>query len=219
MICIYSNSCCTARTAVLPSCSNPLTQFQRPSTEDFCPTPPLISIDSNKTRALESKNTYVAEQLLRKADGDDPAVFFRRYQAGIAVSYRDPPYSVCGCFEEEDDDTCEYIDSLMNIHGNTSSCPNYLDVTDECILHLITSKMACPRETDICSDTLPGCYNIDGESADTLQQVSCADETQRCGSGGELTVGATYPKQQKEMAVTVWYNNQVCIVCLPFTHT
>ena len=68
--------------------------------QDLCPTPPQLSLNDAENDAsgrLESENVFVDETLLRKGNDMDPEVFIRRIQAGFVLSYRDPPFSVCGC--------------------------------------------------------------------------------------------------------------------------
>ena len=185
----------------LDSCTNLLTQFNFFG-GDFCPTPPLVSINNytrNPTGPLESTNTYVAEHLLREADDEDPADFFRRYQGGITITYRDPPFSVCGC--SSNDQTCrESFSCLTDSLGDM--CPTYLE-SDDCFSQQSceNSDLQC-KDFSICDDTLPGCYNVDGASANNIKRLFCNNSNER-------PIGKTYLTQNQSIGVTVWYNNQV----------
>jgi len=60
-----------------------------------------------------------------------------------------------------------------------------------------------------CDVPLPGCYVVDGFSADVMNNASCSPR----GLAPSCSVGAqhaTYPDTEtEEVGVTVWYNNQV----------
>ena len=215
-------SCPEARSVFLPSCSHPLTQFHEPDQEDFCPTPPQFFIGDNATSGpLDSFNTFVAELLLREADDDDPSVFFRENQAGIVVSRRDPPYSVCRCVDGDRDNTCDYINPLNDIHGDIDNPPIYLQVSDPCancirtnLNGTITARDECigvcnSVNQSICFNHFDGLYNVDGGSADSLTVLSQPSMSAERRCGGKYEVGVVTPNQERPVAVTVWYNNQV----------
>ena len=74
----------------------------------------------NPSGLLENNNTFIAEHLLRVAKDLRPENFFRRYQAGFTLSYRDSPYTVCGCRGESNGqpNVCQFISPLQT--SNTS---------------------------------------------------------------------------------------------------
>ena len=95
VLCSYL-SCCMSRQARLPSCSNPLYQLlPTADVSQFCPAAPQVAFSStrggNLSGKLESSNVYVAERLLMVSEELQPAVFYQRFQAGFAVTRRDPP--------------------------------------------------------------------------------------------------------------------------------
>ena len=221
-----------------------MTQFDEPDQEDFCPTPPQYFIGDNDDEdkglsgLLDSYNTFVAELLLREADDDDPSVFFRENQAGIVVSFRDPPYSVCRCVGGGTMDTCDYINPLMNITNGTENPEDHplFQISTPCIACIgnLLSEVNTLNSTEyesrrdgcvttcnanssgICFETLSGLYDVDGFSADPLRALSLpgfsTDEelaSQRCGPDGRYEVGEATPNQEETVSVTVWYNNQV----------
>ena len=144
---------------------------------------------------LDSDDIYAAEHLLNVAENQDPSVFFRRVQAGFLVSSkREPSFSLCGCTPPNE--TCCFA-GVLSPADNTTKCPN-LTVSE-------TSVNACPP-------TLNGCYSVDGMSANDVQSASCAQE-EKCGEPMKSPVGASYPDQENQLAVTIWYNNQVCVIC------
>lgn len=71
-----------------------------------CPAPPKLSYSSIQNPeprgSLESDNVYIAEYLLQTADMMRPDTFFRHYQAGFSLNYREPLYCLCGYNEAQD---------------------------------------------------------------------------------------------------------------------
>ena len=180
-----------------------------------------MSFSSNERGRLESNNVYVAEKLLIVAEDIDPTVFFQRFQAGFVVAQRDPPYSVCSCSDPSD--TCHYISPLQQTDSSEQNCVSQYSLSKQCAylwagciagIDIFCSAIGdeCenfgPDAGGSCNTFLPGCYVVEGLSANILGNVSCSHRMNAppCSSD---TVGATYPDQNEEIAVTVWYNNQV----------
>ena len=180
-----------------------------------------MAFSSNEMGRMESNNVYVAEKLLTVAEDIDPTVFLQRFQAGFVVAQRDPPYSVCSCLEPSN--TCRYISPLQQ-NSPEQNCTSQYSLSERCAL----LWAGCIAGIDVscsaislfgcenfgnntggsCDTSLPGCYAVEGLSANILSNVSCSHRMNAppCSSD---TVGATYPDQNEEIAVTVWYNNQV----------
>lgn len=170
---------------------------------------------------MESNNVYVAEKLLMVAEDIDPTVFFQRFQAGFVVAQRDPPYSVCSCSDPSN--TCRYITPLTQ-YSSEQNCTSQYSLSKNCAVLwagcIAGSNALCSMIISLgcedfgsdaggsCNTFLPGCYAVEGLSANILDNVSCSTRmyAPNCSSN---TVGATYPDQNEEIAVTVWYNNQV----------
>ena len=233
-------SCCTSRQAQLPSCSNPVYELlPTPDGSEFCPAAPQVAFSSanggNPTGKLDSNNVYVAEKLLMVSEELEPAVFYQRFQAGFAVTRRDPPYSVCSCSLPSD--TCNFISPLQRESGE--ECSSQYSIPPQCNLvwaaciGLRNCSFVGPSQCGdfdapsgsgsgsgpntgggagvSCNVPLPGCYVVDGFSADVMINASCAPRglAPACASGSQQAV---YPDQTEELAVTVWYNNQVWII-------
>ena len=242
-------SCCTSRQAQLPSCSNPLYQLLPASdASQFCPAAPQVAFSrmagGNPSGELDSSNVYIAERLLSVSEEVQQAVFYQRFQAGFAVTRRDPPYSVCSCSLASD--TCSYISPLQQ--GSGEECYSQYSIQPRCNLAWaacigvgnclgvtptqcqdfdppsVSSPGSTSRSSSgsgggagsdgggagvFCSVPLPGCYVVDGFSANVMNNASCSNPmglAPTCTAGSQH---ATYPDQAEEVAVTVWYNNQV----------
>ena len=205
-----SFSCCTAQEERLPSCTNPASQIGGdPNSEDFCPSSPRVSYEDARsgspTGALDSEGTFVAEYLMRLADSReiDTTSFFLRYQAGFTVTTRDPPYAVCGC-QTEELQTCQGAFQPLGerLNYTAEECP-YYTALEEC------DSASPPAVCIMCepASNISGCSTVDGIAANALQSISCNSCPQSRNS-----VGAIYPTpDQSPVAVTVWYNNQVCM--------
>jgi len=262
-----------SRQARLPSCSNPLYQLlPTADVSQFCPAAPQVAFSSmrggNLSGKLESSNVYVAERLLMVSEELQPAVFYQRFQAGFAVTRRDPPYSVCSCSSASG--TCNFISPLQSKSG--AECSNQYSISPLCNLAWAAcisfgncrgvtrsqcQDFAPPFVPSFvsssgshsgsgsgsgsgswggggagaggvgvgggaggggggdaaagasCSTPLPGCYVVDGFSANVMNNASCSNPmglAPTCTAGSQH---ATYPNQTEEVAVTVWYNNQV----------
>ena len=172
---------------------------------------------------LESNNVYVAEKLLMVAEDIDPTLFFQRFQAGFVVAQRDPPFSVCSCSEPSN--TCHYISPLQQ-HSTESeqNCTSQYSISEPCAIFWAgclagisiscsaISFMGCDNfgsnASASCDASLAGCYEVEGLSANILNNVSCSHRMNAPLCSPD-TASATYPDQNEEIAVTVWYNNQV----------
>lgn len=201
------NSCCVAQEAKLDSCSDP--GSGRATQKDFGPRPPLVSVatslEATPTGRLDSDNAYVSEHLLQLIDDKDQFSFFQRYQAGFVVTdRREPALSVCGCSDPLD--TCTALNTTRAL-DSTETCPHLVSC-EECIEEgLFNDTLPDP---DSCPATLPGCYTVDRASVSTTQNLTChASSHAACGTPEQMPVGAVFPDQTGQAAVTVWYNNQV----------
>ena len=178
-----------------------------------------MAFSSNQMGRMESNNVYVAEKLLMVAEDIDPTVFFQRFQAGFVVAQRDPPYSVCSC-SDPSNNTCRYITPLQP-NSSEQDCTSQYSLSEDCAFNwtrCVAGLCSAINGSECenfrsnaggsCNTSLPSCYAVEGLSANILNSVSCSQRMYAplCGSD---TVGATYPDQNEEIAVTVWYNNQV----------
>ena len=199
------SSCCTVQEERVPSCT--YRSLTDPDIELFCPSSPRVSYQDallgSPTGALDSEGTFVAEYLMHLADSRvtgteiDTASFFRRYQAGFTVTTRDPPYAVCGC-QDEVQETCQRAFQPFGEGSTEEECP-YFQFNNE----------SPPDSCFICASgcSIPGCATVEGIAATFLQSNSCNICPQ-----SNRSVGAIYPtSDQPPIAVTVWYNNQVCM--------
>lgn len=197
----HPSSCCTTQEERLPSCTYRGTV--EPESEFYCPSPPRVSYQDallgSPTGALDSEGTFIAEYLMRFAEGFDTATFFQRYQAGFTITTRDPPYTVCGC-QNEVEETCQRAFQPFGEASPGEDCP-----------HFEVNMQSPPDSCFICAVgcSIPGCSTVEGVAATTLQNNSCNACPQ---SNANNSVGAVFPTpDQPPIAVTVWYNNQVCM--------
>ena len=202
---------------MVPSCTNPLTQSRSSKQKDLCPQPPQVSLDDaerNATGRLDSDTVFVDETLLRKGNDMSPDVYIRRIQAGFVISYRDPPYTACGCTDTD------------------CFAEKYVSMLSECT-RLDGAQVYALRQRDLyfdwlsrdCDEAGSGSgsgsggvgpfsmdYAVDGLSANLLQLMACAVNGS-CG-GENATVCPTaefYPQEPPQVSTTVYYNNNVCI--------
>ena len=220
-------SCCTANSAVVPSCTNPLTQTRNLNQNDLCPRLPYLSISdvrSNSSGRVESENVFIDELLLRKGNEMDPVVYVRNIQAGFVLSYQDPPYSVCGC-SDINYFTQEYIDELSKcttvsgvqvyalkedsvfsnkFHWLSRDCDEYIGSE---VANFSGSGDSVFNENEN--------YVVDGTSANLLQLLACSNgslcarESDQEGPAAEF-----YPDQTQKISVTIFYNNNVRIMLI-----
>lgn len=226
--------CCRAAEATVPTCTNPLTQTRETNSADLCPTPPQVSLTDVASGAqgrVESDTVFLNEALLRKATDMDPEVYIRRIQAGFLVSYRDPPYSGCGCsdpgfFERE------YVGSLAEcrrvqgaeMYALRDDSPLATPLTwlsDECLQFDGSGSGSGSEAGNRTEYLFNGTYLVDGASANLLQNSACqvdsTDEPVGCMSESfdNRPVGKYYPDQTRQITATVFYNNNVCTcMCL-----
>ena len=218
-------SCCCARTNQLPSCtSSTPTSLYPTSVDDFCPTPPKLPLSPGSTPLygpLQDKGAYVAEQLLNLATQQGSTVFFSRHQGGFVVSPRDPPFSVCSAATSSQ--TCPAIQKvstvLQNVGCGGEELPRSLALSLKNLSCVCSSNLSSPDflasclPYPFCSSssipTLSSCYAVDGVPSACLQRLSCLNGG--CGSaqGSSRPMAATYPPQDNNVSLTVWYNNQV----------
>ena len=137
------------------------------------------------------------------------------------VSPRDPAISVCsGTTTTTPNQTCPLIRKvstvLQDVTCGNGGLGNSLDLslrnlTCACSRN-ITSVASC-IPSPFCAGTglptLPSCYAVDGLSSGCLQGLSCLGSGCGTASGSGRPVYATYPPQDNNVAITVWYNNQV----------
>ena len=220
MCLIYS--CCEASSAVVPSCTNPLTQTRNSDQKDLCPRPPQLSIDDvqdNINGKLDSENVFVDEALLRKGNELDPEVYIRKIQAGFVLSHRDPPYSVCGCSDIEYF-TQEYIDQLTEC-TTVSGAQLYALNQDSMFAGDLEWLSRDCNDSNVVSGSgsgdmlFNGDYTVDGVSANILQLLACVNESFHDGCDGESRnnrpVAEYYPNQTSQISATIFYNNNVPI--------
>ena len=234
-------SCCEASRAVVPSCTNPLTQTMTTDQSELCPTPPQLSREdtiNNATGALHSENVFVDEALLRKGNDMDPAVYIRRMQAGFVLSYRDPPYAVCGCNDIEYF-TQEYFSELSECTNTNESQLYALKLDSMFAQYLDWLSRDCDEYTSGnfsgesyigiggsgrrsgssfcgpggCVQTFNEGYTVDGVSANLLQLLACGNDTLHSGCNGESgqdrPAAEYYLEQTPQISATVFYNNNV----------
>ena len=162
----------------------------------------------------------------------EPVVFHQRFQAGFAVTRRDPPYSVCSCSLPSN--TCNFISPLQRESGE--ECSSQYSIPPQCNLvwAACIGLRNCSGVTSDCQDfdppsnsgsgsgsntgggagascnvPLPGCYIVDGFSANIMNNASCSNPmglAPNCTAGSQHAVS---PDQTEELGVTVWYNNEV----------
>ncbi len=93
--------CCSASDPMkssLSSCTHPL-QPSPTNNDNFCPSPPSLSLYSDTSGPLDTDNTFIAEHLLRLSTSvgeQDTGSFLRRYQAGFTIAPQDPLVTACG---------------------------------------------------------------------------------------------------------------------------
>ncbi len=150
----------------------------------------------------------MAEYLLRVIIKDnDQFSFFNRYQAGFVVSARrEPAFSLCGCSNPHN--TCRALNTLKPVN-TTAQCP-HLATCEECLDSDLFTVSPISNSSGSCPATLPGCYTVDRASVNITRSLTCHESSHMaCGSPEERPIGATFPDQSEQLAVTVWYNNQV----------
>ncbi|CAI8053623.1 ATP-binding cassette sub-family A member 3 [Geodia barretti] len=206
--------CCKANKAVVPSCTNPLTQTRSPDQEDLCPQPPQVSVDdaeSNATGRLESETVFVDETLLRKGNDMSPDVYIRRIQAGFVISYRDPPYAACGC-NDADSFSQNYVNSLSECTRSDGAQVYALRQRTQFFdwLSRDCDEGGSGSGSGSGSGVAPFSmdYAVDGLSANLLQLMACAENSSCDGENSTVRPTAEfYPKELPQIAVTVYYNN------------
>ena len=216
-------SCCCSRANKLPSCTSSIPSSAYPdSANDFCPTPPKLPLSPSSTPLsgpLQDKGTYVAERLLNLATQQGPTVFFNRYQGGFVIGPRDPPFSVCSAATPSQ--TCPAIQKvstlLQNVGCGQRELPKSLDLslnnlTCVCSQNISTLTTCLPNCSASSVPTLSSCYAIDGRPSRCLQDLSCFVDGCGTAQGNNRPVSATHPPQDSNATITVWYNNQVCVV-------
>lgn len=196
-----SCSCCLATAGdgypIPPSCTHPYSIVRNPESVRVvyrCPYPPKLSYSATSEMEprglLESQNVYLAEHLLRVGESIGSVNFFRTYQAGFSLAYRDPQHSVCGCDTTESlsQEACPYISALMTT-DISSSCPKYsinqdcalplslcryfpdtcTQMPTECLTFTAPISTSLPPVRAACGANLSSCHSVDGLSSDTLQ--------------------------------------------------
>ena len=217
------HSCCTANSAVVPSCTNPLTQTKKVDQQDLCPRPPQVSLDdvqNNSTGRLDSETVFVDETLLRKGTDMSPDVYIRRIQAGFVLSYRDPPYAACAC-NDVDFFTNKYVNELSECTRAAGAQVFALKRDSEFVQYFDWLSRDCDENTSwsgvhgSSADVFRGDYTVDGMSANWLQLLACVNESFHHGCDGEKSndrpMAEYYPDQTPQVSATIFYNNNVCI--------
>ena len=213
-------SCCCARSQQLPSCTTSIPTSAYPtSAGNFCPAPPKLSFPPGSTPQgpLQDKATFVAEHLLSLSTQEGPTVFFNRFQGGFVVSPRDPAFSVCSAPTPAT--TCPIIQKVSTVLQDVTCMEEDLAYS----LDLSLSNLTCACSRNISSlttclppfctanglPTLSSCYAMDGNPSACLQGLSCFGSGCGTTQGSGRPVSATYPPQDSNVSITVWYNNQV----------
>ncbi len=210
--CIPCLKCCFAYKPER-SCSSFYTWGR--SEDQFCPSPPLISLHSSTTGPLDTINTFVNEYILRLASRIGFVRFFQTYQAGFTVSSQGPLIGVCDCERMDGKSVrgCSIFDVVQDRDCNRNPCP-MLEVSspNRCDLK--------PYNETLCGPN-PPCYTIEPFTRDALPFRACIEEA-RCSiegwktmpsnsfifSSNRRSIARVYPEYKPDMAVTVWYNNE-----------
>ena len=192
--------CCEATSAQLETCSVPIYQNSLANTEDFCPTPPVVSVGSQETGALDSVNVYVAEHLLTVIEEVELALFFQQFAAGFVVHSLDPPYAACG--DENEDVSCASLVPALSSFQASLQHLNSTDPLNACLAALSGTV------NQSCSQLLPTNWstNYNAYLESCIAIASCDSPSSMNNLVGKLS---SNPSQSNEVSVTVWYNNKV----------
>ena len=152
-------------------------------------------------------NVYVAEHLLNISAEIDPNVFFERFIAGFVTHSPDPPYSTCGCADNEEE-TCSFLLPATNLNG-LGFFPPLSNITHPGISN-------CTQFPDDEWQSLyNGLVDISIDNASCLAAPYSPDMPGgvcQCSVPTQCQIGMTsqpLPPAGGQPAVTVWYNNQV----------
>jgi ATP-binding cassette subfamily A (ABC1) protein 3 len=226
--------CCTSRFGGDASCTNPFTQLS--SSDTVCPAVPKVSVTDvtggTASGRLDSDNAFVAEFLLRYAEG------FSNYQTqvvgGLTIGREEPVYSACGC-SSPSEFTESYVAPLQQCSESAtggdrsyvlSGAFEWYNSTD-CSSLLTTTVVGgvgsgLPATPVAILAPLNASVRVDGSSLGALQALSCStidasslgsDDSsvqEGCGqnSTGERPVSAFFPEQTVRTSVTVWYSGK-----------
>ena len=212
-LCLFLNilptcRCCQATAAQLATCSVPIYQNSSINNENFCPTPPTVTVGSQETGALDSISVYVAEHLLEVSEEVELALFFQQFAAGFVVHSPDSPYATCG--DENEDISCARLVPALTSFQTSLQYLNSTNPINACLSTLNSTV------NQNCSQLSPANWSThyDGYLEACIAIATCGTP-----SSGNSLVGkqSSNPHKPNIVSVTVWYNNQVR-KCGPFTH-
>ena len=114
--------------------------------------------------------------------------------------------------------------SLCTIFGNCSllvntSCQNF-ELSSGLVSGVVSGVVStggsgsggtgtAVGSSSACDASLPGCYVVDGLSSNVLEDAPCSNPMGLAPTCNTTIAGAIYRNHTEEIAVTVWYNNQV----------